>query len=103
MLFSEISNKCDIDKHTDETCKYIPDEWSEEDLHSQAVGFVNLLDVCLNASNCDAYQFWGFTDKYSWLDPGMKGLPWDTEMQEKNAAGEMINALQDFERNSASV
>lgn len=37
------------------------------DQSKQDEAYVNMLDVCVTEPGCDAFQMWGFTDKYSWL------------------------------------
>lgn len=64
--------------------------------------FKNLLQLCLEEENCDAYQFWGVIDKYSWLADGQNGLPWDSNYQPKVAFTEMLNALNSFDKSSVN-
>ncbi|MEB3829733.1 endo-1,4-beta-xylanase [Phormidium sp. CCY1219] len=39
----------------------------EEKLASQAKLYGDMLQVCLDASNCEAFVLWGFTDAHSWM------------------------------------
>lgn len=91
ILFSEITNKCHVDHYTDTKC---PVPWNETTLQQQEQGFLNLLDICLESEYCDAFQFWGFTDRYSNLDGDLNGLPWDKNMAPKAVVQKMIDRFE---------
>jgi len=38
-----------------------------EELEMQATVYADLLNVCLQAPNCQAFVLWGFTDAHSWV------------------------------------
>ena len=42
---------------------------TEDDLLVQADIYADALQLCLCAPNCEIFEMWGFTDKYSWI-PG---------------------------------
>lgn len=65
---------------------------SKERLAAQAVAYGTMLSICLEASNCDLFAMWGFTDKYSWIYdayqgeyPGEAPLIFDPEYKPKQA------------------
>jgi endo-1,4-beta-xylanase len=39
-----------------------------QDLDRQASIYESVLSACLNQRRCSAFQTWGFTDKYSWIN-----------------------------------
>lgn len=88
--FTETDVRCD----QFEACPFT--EWSEEDLATQASIFANILQICLEEPNCYNYESWGFTDKYSSLDPPQDGLPFDAYMEKKPAYTAILNTLNAF-------
>ena len=44
-----------------------------EDLERQASVYEAVLTACLNQRGCTAFQTWGFTDKYSWINSTSRG------------------------------
>ena len=72
----------------------------EERLKVQAQYYKDYLNVCLNATNCTAFQMWGLTDKYSWITtpewggtPAAKPLIYDSDYQPKPAYYALRRAL----------
>jgi endo-1,4-beta-xylanase len=47
----------------------IPKDATEKDLDRQAEIYAKIFEICLENPAVQAIQFWGFTDKYSWV-PG---------------------------------
>lgn len=72
-------------------------------LQQQANTYRDLLKVCLEASNCESFETWGFTDKYSWLAKPENGLPFDAQLNRKKAYYEMRGLLKSFPRNHPAV
>lgn len=93
---TEIDVKCRRD--SDNNCV----AWTDELLQQQALTYEKLLTACLEAVNCESFTMWGCTDKYSWLDEGMNGLPFDSDWNKKPAYYTLINTLNDFPRDHAS-
>lgn len=60
--FTEVDIKCR--KDADGNC--VP--WTDALLQQQAKTYGDLLTACLEYSNCESFEMWGFTDKYSWLE-----------------------------------
>ena len=65
--------------------------------------YVALLNMCLEEPNCNAYMFWGYTDKYTWLADGMNGLPWDLDYKPKDTVAAMIKTLKNFDRSHSGL
>lgn len=40
----------------------------DEKLEQQAKAYQDIVSVCVTMTACDAVSFWGFTDKYTWLN-----------------------------------
>jgi endo-1,4-beta-xylanase len=70
-----------------------------EELDQQAQIYANLLQACLEASNCSAFSVWGLTDAHSWIPyayPGLgSGLIFDENYQPKPAYQAMIEILKE--------
>ena len=47
------------------------------------------------------FESWGFTDKYTFLDDTQKAFPLDKDYRPKRAYQQMIQVLNDFDRNSS--
>lgn len=50
--------------------KHEPGNTDAERRASQAERYHDLVAACVDEPACDAVTFWGFTDKYSWVDMG---------------------------------
>ena len=77
--------------------------WTEELLQEQAEHYGKILTICLEEPNCTAFQTWGYTDYYSWLDEPMNGLPFERNGLPKPAYDKMIEVLENFDRNHNGV
>jgi len=62
-----------LDIHITELDVRIATPVTEDKLAAQAQVYRELLEVCLNASNCKAFVMWGFTDRYSWVPSQFRG------------------------------
>lgn len=91
--FTEVDIKC---RREDGVC--IDAVWSSEDLQTQADLYSQLLQVCLEEANCEAFVTWGYTDLYSWLPAPEYGLPFDTDIKPKVSYDSMLSTLNDFPR-----
>ena len=85
--------------HITEMDVRIPEPVTEEKLALQAQMYHKMLDVCLTAENCTAFETWGFTDSHSWIPeyfPGSgKALIFDEAYRPKPAFNEMMGTLAD--------
>lgn len=75
------------------------DHYSKTALADQALGYQEMLRVCLEADNCTTFIIWGFTDKYTWLhdhlnDPEADPLIFDENYQPKPAYEALYLELQ---------
>lgn len=70
---------------------------SETDLQSQARTYEGIVATCLKVPACTAIQFWGVTDKYSWILASYPGygapLLFDANYQAKAAFWSVFNTL----------
>jgi len=57
----------------------------------------------LEHSNCKSFESWGFTDKYGFLPAGQNPLPFDVNMQPKEAHERMYQKLLSFPRDDPAV
>jgi endo-1,4-beta-xylanase len=77
----------------------IPQPITEEKLEAQAQLYHKMLDVCLMARNCTAFEMWGFTDSHSWIPQFFPGtgdaLIFDGAYQPKPAFNEIMGTLAD--------
>jgi len=64
---------------------------------------MQLLYICLKAPNCEAFDTWGFTDKYSWLKSPDNALPFDKDYKKKNAYWWMRDLMRDWDRNDPAT
>ncbi|XSG74858.1 endo-1,4-beta-xylanase [Herpetosiphon llansteffanensis] len=66
-------------------------------LAQQATVYQNVLDRCLRQPACQAFQFWGFSDKYSWVPNTFPGygaaLIYDEQYNPKPAYTAIYNRL----------
>lgn len=66
-------------------------------LAQQATVYQNVLDRCLRQPACQAFQFWGFSDKYSWVPNTFPGygaaLIYDAQYNPKPAYTAIYNRL----------
>lgn len=61
---------------------------------NQDNGFVDLLNICLTEPACKAFQFWGFTDRFSFRGGGdVSILPWDADFDRKESVALMIQEM----------
>jgi endo-1,4-beta-xylanase len=67
-------------------------------LNEQAKLYGEITRLCVQQPACKALQFWGFTDKYSWIPGFYKGqgwaLLWDEKYQKKPAYAAVRDALE---------
>ena len=94
--FTEIDVKCHMKNGK---CK----SWTESELQKQANVYQKLLQACLEAANCESFETWGFTDKYTWLPSPQNGLPFDSDMAKKSAYQALLKTLQGFPRDHPAV
>ncbi len=66
----------------------------------QADVYAAILGACLENANCKSFEFWGITDRHTWLwdfdNPkhlDMQPLPWDIDYNPKPAYSAMLAAL----------
>ena len=64
---------------------------------------MQLLYICLKAPNCEAFDTWGFTDKYSWLKPPLNPLPFDKDYHKKDAYYMMRDLMKNWDRNDPAT
>jgi endo-1,4-beta-xylanase len=66
-------------------------------LEQQAQNYRDILNVCINETNCTAFIMWGMTDKYSWIPQYQQGfgaaLIFDEYYQPKPAYKALLDAL----------
>ena len=70
----------------------------QKDLERQAEVYRHVMATCLKFPRCNAFQMWGFTDKYSWIPGFTKGkkgaaLPLSKSYEPKPAYYSMIEEL----------
>lgn len=94
--FTEIDVKC---RTKNGKCQ----GWNADTLAKQSQVYYGLLNTCLSAPNCESFETWGLTDKYSWLNEPMNPLPFDKNMKKKNAYYSMRDLLKTFPRNHEAV
>lgn len=95
--FTEVDIKCR--KDADGNCV----DWTTETLQQQAKTYGDLLTACLEYSNCESFEMWGFTDKYSWHEAPQNALPWDSNFNKKVAYDTLLSTLENFDRSNAAV
>ena len=94
--FTEVDIKC---RKENGVCV----DWTDELLQQQAKTYGDLLTACLEYSNCESFETWGFTDKYSWHEAPSNALPWDANYNKKVAYDTLLSTLQNFSRSNAAV
>nr|UXE44974.1 endo-1,4-beta-xylanase Z [uncultured bacterium] len=66
-------------------------------LKAQGHLYGEIIKACVQQPSCKAIQFWGVTDKYSWIPEYYKGmgwaLPFDDQYQRKPAYRAILDAL----------
>jgi endo-1,4-beta-xylanase len=71
---------------------------SSDELQQQALGYGDIIQLCLAEPGCKALTTWGFTDKYSWVPGTFSGqgdaLIYDANYQPKPAYSALLAALQ---------
>ncbi len=70
---------------------------TDERLEAQADYYRDMVGVCLAAPNCLGVTFWGFTDRYSWIDARHGAddpLLFDEKLVEKPAYFGVLDALE---------
>ena len=69
-----------------------------DELQQQALGYQDVIQLCLSQPNCKAMVTWGFTDKFSWVPGTFSGqgdaLIFDTNYQAKPAYTAIRGVLQ---------
>lgn len=75
------------------------DHYSKTALADQALGYQEMLRVCLENDKCTTFVIWGFTDKHSWLynhlnDPEANPLIFDVNYRPKPAYEALWQELQ---------
>lgn len=68
-------------------------EWTDELREKQADIYQKILNVCLDEPNCNSFETWGFTDRYSWLFQGANGLLMSENLQKKPAYNKLLDTL----------
>ncbi|HEU4389440.1 MAG TPA: endo-1,4-beta-xylanase [Blastocatellia bacterium] len=67
-------------------------------LQQQALGYSDVIQLCLSQPNCRVLTTWGFTDKFSWVPGTFSGqgdaLIFDVNYQPKPAYFALLDALQ---------
>ncbi len=69
-----------------------------EDLERQAAIYHAIISACLRERGCTAFQTWGFTDKYSWINSSSRGrrgaaLLFDAQYHPKPSYTALMQAL----------
>ena len=59
----------------------------------QAQVYANAARVCIAAPNCTGVTIWGVTDRWSWLEPEARALPFDEDGRPKPAIRALIRPL----------
>ena len=66
-------------------------------LERQRQDFFDMASACLAVEACKRITFWGFTDRYTWIDgtfgPGLAPLPLDLDYERKPAYFGLIDGL----------
>ena len=65
--------------------------------------YYKVLAACLSHPSCESFETWGFTDKYTWMNAPANPLPYDKNINPKNAYYAMRDLLKTFPRNHAAV
>jgi endo-1,4-beta-xylanase len=72
----------------------------EQKLKQQAELYQYFLQICLEASNCNTFNMWGFTDRYTWLKSFLgtvkAPLIFDEDFQPKPAYHALTEELQKY-------
>ena len=73
------------------------------DLERQAAVYEGILKACLQQRGCTAFQTWGFTDKYSWINSSSRGtrgaaLFFDGQYRPKPAYRAVLQSLSQARR-----
>ena len=68
---------------------------SSTDFEAQAKGYREIMDACLAEPKCRVVQFWGFTDKHSWIPRQFKGEGWALLWDDTYQAKPSLHAIQD--------
>lgn len=91
--FTEVDIRCN--QTSADACIY-NSTWPDEALEKQAEIFNNLLAICLEESNCESFETWGITDKYSSQKEPQNALPFDKYMEKKVSYDYMLATLNEF-------
>ncbi|OPZ84177.1 MAG: Endo-1,4-beta-xylanase Z precursor [bacterium ADurb.Bin429] len=91
-------NALGLTVHLTELDIKIPTQATEKDYREQAEVMAGITHVALEAKDCPAIFFWGFTDKYSWIPNFTKGeydhtLPFDRDYRPKAMYEAMATVL----------
>jgi endo-1,4-beta-xylanase len=82
--FTEIDVKCSTN---------CPNPWPTSYLDKQAHVYRKLVEICLQEDNCESFETWGVTDKYSWLAKNQNGLMFNEGYGKKPAYWTVLDAL----------
>lgn len=89
VVFTELDIPINIDLFTGSV---------EQQLDQQAELYQYFLQICLEAPNCNTFNMWGFTDRYTWLKSFLgtvkAPLIFDEDYQPKPAYHALIEELQ---------
>ena len=72
--------------------------WNWDLQAQQDIGFVNVLQTCLDSYSCKVFQFCSLTDK--WGCAMKEGMPWFKDYVEKPAVEMLRNVLLEAKNNS---
>ena len=67
--------------------------FTSDDNKQQGEMYATILKACLNSKNCKNFETWGYTDKYTWLGSNEYPLPFDIDLNPKDAAYDILNTL----------
>lgn len=84
---TEVEVRCMYDPETEDTCR----EWTCEEEEIQASLYAILLEMCLDADNCTAFEFKDVSEKYR--PDHVHGLLFDEENNPKEAFNRLISVL----------
>jgi endo-1,4-beta-xylanase len=63
-------------------------------LQAQAQVYADMLEACLENSNCASFETWGLYDADTWVGTENAPLLWDTNWQPKPAYYAVLSTLQ---------
>ena len=77
--------------------------WDSKTTPMQTSTYYKLLERCIRAPNCELFDTWGISDKYSWLKEPANPLPFTKDYRKKGAYQAMKSLLENFDRNDPAV